>query len=552
MATPADTPIQQRYTAGQCVLDVTSQPLALSRWYPQPLVQDLRFQLWLQTAVSAEPTLLAEGDRPTLQAISRYISQQVKTTLVTTHLSASAGGSGKSAVQSKAPLLQNNEILQPEALQISQPLSYLQLCDLVSVLQQCEQSIRTLPVAMPMATARTPFSVATPEKTTESGSEQSNVIPFSEARRSNNRERRAYQRRNRTRLWASSAAAALFAVGLASVLKPYSQFTPQSEQELAAGPTQAERNALPDSVNPDTASDRAVSDSAAPDRAAETDIRKKQLSQERDTAELESASVPLPSVGSALPGDSSTIAPSAGALSEKSGESDRIAASPESSGAASSDTVPSDVTVLRGGQASREGAIAPESPALPDFANIASAPSPSPTPASAPGQLSDALPTEPLSQASSPRETVEAEISAAEAPASPSLNDRLDDLDVVVSDADSEASSESVFRSQPPTGPTRAAARISEANSAIYSQIQRYFQGRWQSNGSAIDTPLRYELQLSETGEVVSFAALDENAQVYRDRLLPGDMPLRFAAGETRLQLRLEITVDGRVLVQGN
>ena len=176
----ATRPIQHRYTAGGCVLDVTMQPSVLTQWYPQTVAQTLTFKLWLATSPEPEgleptsQTLVAEGDHDTFQAIARYIAQQTRHALVVAHCNG------------HLPLLAPC----PPDLHVQLPLSYLQLCDLTAVFNQVEQVARLLPVPL-----RSSDAVSDPK---------GRLVVFPTHRK----------------LWASSAAVALFAVGLTTALWP--------------------------------------------------------------------------------------------------------------------------------------------------------------------------------------------------------------------------------------------------------------------------------------------------------------------------------------------
>lgn len=175
-------PVQQRYTASGCALDITLQPLALSQWYPKPIAQALTFKLWLGTSgeegEAQTPVLVAEGDRETLQAIADYIAQQTRAALTL---------AAPSHSPTSLPLVPC-----PPSFRLQSPLSYLQLCDLTAVLNQYEQAIYLLPV--PLSPSVTP--------TVASSRPRGRLIAFPAHRR----------------LWASSAAAALLAVGLTTAL----------------------------------------------------------------------------------------------------------------------------------------------------------------------------------------------------------------------------------------------------------------------------------------------------------------------------------------------
>ena len=166
MATPGASPVQKRYTAGNCTLDVALQLSALSQWYPQPIVQDLRFKLWMQPVeqvqgVATLPRLIAEGDRATLQEISHYLSQKVQSSLTIAQIN-----------RNSSPALDP-----PPTLQLTKPLSYLQLCDLTTVIHQCEQAGRMLPVSLGNNVSSRSISYQS------SSQSKGNVIPFATVRR---------------------------------------------------------------------------------------------------------------------------------------------------------------------------------------------------------------------------------------------------------------------------------------------------------------------------------------------------------------------------------
>lgn len=202
MATPADPLISQRYAAGTCTLEVEWQPSPLSQWSDRPIASRLSFELWLQTAADARKAdfkeedaearplkqVVAQGDRAELQAIAQYIQNQVRSTLALTHISSASP-------QSR----------QQQSLQISDPLSHLQLCDIHTVLSQFEQAAGILPVelsASPGVRPSIPSNVISLETATATGRTRS-------SRPNNHR---------RPKVWVSSAAAAVFAVGLTTTL----------------------------------------------------------------------------------------------------------------------------------------------------------------------------------------------------------------------------------------------------------------------------------------------------------------------------------------------
>ncbi|MEM6448944.1 MAG: hypothetical protein AAF703_01385 [Cyanobacteria bacterium P01_D01_bin.105] len=530
MATPADTPIQQRYTAGQCILEVTAQPLALSKWYSQPLTQSLQFQLQLGSATSDDPILLAQGDRETLQAISQYVSQRVQATLVTAALSqhtqrsptASADRSTSAATTSSADrsttenltpvnrvqLQQNTTLPKPQALQITQPLSYVQLCNLHSVLSQCEQTVRTLPVTLP--TFGMPALEASADATntnTESVNQSSprtadNVIPLQRPRKSP--QRTSKQRRIRARLWASSAAAALFAVGLASVL-PQSQVYQQSDQQIAATTSeQVGREQAETSVKNNIESEAIVSDAVSP-----------------DIVKPDAVAPPIENSGPTASGRANPL--EADVQSQLPNVLDNNAAVQPSSNIES--PLP--------GSIQRSASV----PAIPKEPSRVVAPAPSPPPVA-----TEAIPEIAVTLS----EPSPAEISRAASPSTESLSANGGSVDGDASPIDETTSAET------PTFDRFSHSAGASSNIEAFVAVQSYFQRQWQQMGEdRLDVPLRYDLQLSEMGEVVNFVALDERAQAYRDRLLPIDNNgLRFRVGENGQQLRLEILTDGRVVVK--
>ena len=184
MVTPASPESNsERYTAGNCVLEVHSQPSALSQWSTKPIAQQLTFQLWLGADADEGEvrSLLAEGDRAALQLLSQYFQHQTQQVLAIASLNRS---SQTASTASSQP---------PQNLQITTPLSYLQLADVTAVLSQYEQSARLLPVELGAAAPERSLA-AEPEAT-------NNVVSLEEARR---RPGRQPARRKRNSMWMSS------------------------------------------------------------------------------------------------------------------------------------------------------------------------------------------------------------------------------------------------------------------------------------------------------------------------------------------------------------
>ena len=199
MAMPAAQSIHQRYRAGDCTLDLTLQPSSLSQWYPQPIVDRVQFQLWMRDGQRSEegaPVLLAEGDRTDLQMIARYVEYRTRAVLALPR-------SRQSVEKSEPPL--------PLGCHLPDPMSYLHLCDLSSVLGQYEQATAPLPVELdivPERTQQTANVVPLPV------GQAANALPRKKARRSRFR----LPFRSGRNIWVSSAAAALFAVGLTTLV----------------------------------------------------------------------------------------------------------------------------------------------------------------------------------------------------------------------------------------------------------------------------------------------------------------------------------------------
>ena len=551
MATPADTSIQRRYTAGDCALDITSQSLALSKWYPQPVVQDLQFQLWMRQGDSTEPALLAEGDRTTLQAITQYVEQQVQNSLAIAHISATNSGATQTAPRQSLP--------RPAALQTS-ALSYLQLSDLSAVLSQYEQGVCTLPTELPIAR---PVAPSTADST-----ETSNVLPFSTASkavRNRNATRRPPQRRRQTKIWASSAAAALFAVGLASALRPVSQNESQvSDQQItAARPERLERSADLESAVPEVSAAKPEANADEPpqtsaDQALEaprSDHANNTITQR--PARLDSS---LPS-NSANPNSPTSSSPTPTAASSKPTPSTEtsIAAAPS----VPPSSAPSDAA---------KTPLPPLASDLPQSASPAQAdPQAIPDIAALPAPVGAAQTEASRIESSRTRSSSSADISADE-PAQENADffefgsDR-DLADIAPSDNTARTGMPEIASARSQRDRTIDLESLEEVPTAagmppqlsaepILTQIQNYFQTQWQSSSGNISEPsvsgsLRYQLQLSESGEVNSFIALNEAAQTYRNQLMPNS-PLRFVYEGAERQMWIEITPEGQVFIQEN
>ncbi|MGB3300260.1 MAG: hypothetical protein WBA76_18515 [Phormidesmis sp.] len=505
---PATSSLQKRYTVGSCTLEVNWQLSALSRWYPQPVAQELHFKLWTTdeqgdaSAASSEASseaslvLVAEGDRATLQTIAQYISQQVRGILAAAPLSGRIMPLRELRERDRSTTLQLPPI--PPSLQLTQPLSYLLLCDLNSVLHQCEQATSTLPIAL----STSPLTLL---ESKPNAPKASNVIPFIALRRSIRRQPVA---------WASSAAAALLAVGLTTTLWPSTSYQISSEPSATA-------DQEPDFSNADRAQPLPNPDlyTMAPD--AGTAVKPN-----FDPAAPSNPS-PNTSANSIKPATpSSNLEPSL----EPSLEPRR----PNTSTAATAERSPSQT------EAPVRSLVKPTAKAPPPDPETAVSP---PVPAERRDTLPQASQNEPESFSAAERASAPAVSSAPEAASSSapeSINSQRDlrrapDADAAASGADSSSTVDS--------------ARLLEPRAI--AQIQRYFEAKWQENGLALSEPLRYSLQLSTAGEVVSFTALSSAAETYRDRLISSEQPLKFSleGAAERMTVQINILPSGQVQV---
>ena len=554
MALPADTSNRQRYTAGQCVLDVTSQPLALSKWYPQPVVQNLQFQLWLQTNAAAEPVLIAEGDRTALHDITQYVSQQVTRSLVTAQLSAPASEAAPFKPLSMPP------VLNISAVNAGRSLSYLQLCDLAAVLNQCEQGMKALPATLPVTLPLTAAPALIPlaqakQPQTKLAQNQDNVISFSSAQRFE-RDRSALRShskgRSRTKLWASSAAAAsvLAAVGLSGVLRPEST----SEQQItAANPNQLESNfegnTVPEGISPESAAPNAISRNAPPE--TETKIAAPAApSPERNSAtDLPVAQQPT-RIESPLPGESLPISPTQKPSPSASPESPQIAVAPSVPPAPTTAEPSPEIDALPRLPSTSSDRAEPESAApspavkIPDETIITELPTVSS--AESGNQSSNRSPNASVSSdnlfnSGTRRARASTEESA---PA---------DLDLAELDpAGRNPAERNPAERNPWETEASAPSTAIQTDAVVQAEVQSYFQRQWQSIRASISEPLAYTARISATGDIVGFVGLDEVSQSYRNSLLPAAESPQFSSSEQGLQLRLEISTDGRVSVTEN
>ncbi len=514
MATPAARTLQKRYTAGSCTLDVALQLSALSQWYPQPIAQDLQFQLWLnnldtspETQPNTQPNtqLVAQGDRAALQDLSQAVSQKVRGLLAIAHLNnPNANRSRSSELPLSQPL---------PGLQLTHPLSYLQLCDLSSVLYQCEQSTPALPVSLSVSPAAeasrleaVPSDRISTTPTRETGApRRNNVIPFAAIRR-------------RPQLWASSAAAALVAVGLTTTLWPSLQNS--SAPSTTASSETAPDNARPNTVNPDT---------ARPD----TDSR-----------------LTLPKTSPRNPENSDSAAEDSIARAPRNAPTARNAPAAGTSGSNAPAPEPAPRDSTPGAAPTTESPSVSSANEAGGESNAAKQPSPSVNEPNGTGPDAAVTPPPVTAPAAPPPQATDNARFGALPESAP--NTEAEDFSTT------DESTPSAARLADPAESQTGRQAAVQQESVTIEQVQSYFQSQWQAiKPAVISETLSYEVQLSETGEVVGFSGLNEAAEAYRSSLLPADRPLVFplelppnstdqSAG---LTLQLDLLPDGQAQV---
>ncbi len=504
MAPSAAPSIKQSYSAGNCRLDLILQPSALSQWHPQLIVEQVEFKLWMSEGQGAELALLAEGDRSTLQAIAHYIEHRTQAALTVNRTS--------STVTPVLPQL-------PNATQLPHPLSYLQLCDLSTVFTQCGQAAKTLPVSLPAALGTASETVRPIAARSQESNPKGKLIFFPTGRRV---------------AWASSAAAALFAVGLTTTLWNNKTFVPEtasiSGADLAEpniGTSENKRLRLGKPADEDLSA-------ALPNGTGRSERNRTQTAQTPDSTTQRAAKptdVPKQSHSSTnrfSRNNSSATSPSA-------------ANSPAGSAAS--------------GSAASGSAASPKNPAARESADASAdtriATAPDPTSRQTPDNTPDRKTTsaEPdadaLNQAALSVPTDESELPALAAPnpqasARRGQGDRVNRSSAILSPTVAEEAAPSL-------------AVLSRQESETITQVQNYFINQWRPDKN-LPASLSYQLQLSPLGEVISFSALTEGGDAYRDRLLPDNTlsfpPANSAALANGLTLKITLTPQGQVQVE--
>ena len=319
--------------------------------------------------------------------------------------------------------------------------------------------------------------------------------------------------------WASSAAAALFAVGLTAALWQNKTSVPETasiaEADLAEPNIAASENKrlrLGKSTNPEPSA-------TLPNNASQSERSQTQTAQKPD-ATTQRAEQPTD-------------------VPEQSNSSTNRSSRDRPPAASSSATNPP------AGSAPSAAPVSPknstnESANAPTDISIATAPAPA----------SRRAPNNPPE-----RETVSAEPDA-EAPNPAALSAPTDEAELPSLAAPSpqasvrRGQSNEVNRASAPPSPTAATVR---QESETITQVRNYFINQWRPNDN-LSAPLSYQLQLSPLGEVVSFSALTEGGGAYRDRLLPNStlsfLPSNSAALVDGLTLKITLTPSGQVQVE--
>lgn len=518
MAPLSAQPIAQSYRAGDCRLDVLFTPSALSRWSDRPVVETLTFQLWLGCdeqkietegeITGGEETLIAQGDRTQLQAIAQYFQATTRNVLALSSLTTAS----RPASSVEPPL----------GLQLDRSISYLQLSDIATVLTQYEQAIRPLPVAL-----RETVSNVIPLSSVRSAEEsRPSVLPDAVRERAARNRLATTSRRSRrkTGLWASSAAAALFVVGITTTL-------------ISRDPTLQEVGITSDTPILDSQTEASRSSETAPFELSSPDpleeSAEESTERDRTSARGPNGSFPIQPEPSRLPPSRNAESP----VPERT-----VPEQTEPNIQSSSDIPDAEVS----------------EPTVPDPDTSVSSPAQSPDtrPETSNNEQARALP-EDLSGL--PQGTAEPEIlpEAASPEAPPDVN-----ADSTSRSSTARSTSESATRSTeeafdieslrtesaqpegspaapPPASPlptpdaaTSDSETLEAPSTRLSEQIQSYFQQRLLSSGlNTVEVgPLVYRLQVSEAGEVVVFVALDDASETYRNTLLPEDSLPVFAA----------------------
>ena len=613
---PVVQPTTQRYTAGSCILEVTVTPSVLSQWSQQLIAESLTFKVWLEERSSAENAsvekpdlrLVGEGNAHQFQAIARYIQHKTQHSLALVHLGRTEPSASAITYRSVPPSPQSEpslDGLEREAFFPPEPLSYLQLCDLHTVLSQCEQTVQMLPASQSALEAA--LSTATPEvmaRATADTQLQSpetvaNVLEQQTVGDSGVNNRPSTQNlpaarnlesytavpstrnkiisleafRRRPKIWASTAAAAVLAIGLTSTL--INRNLVQTDARIAAESSSEEAlleqngsRADNQVLLPPVTSQQKSPNTTAPGRAETSDrnnrtsaIPSGRVPQSPTAAPDAVARRPRTETNRPATGLPSSASPSASVPASPSPSTNDSAATlpqPVESATAEENRIIADSSRRTNDDVGAAEATPPDvvaSSPVPEDGSFSSVPNPSAAAdtgdsQSTESQLQGSTNNEPESlaaarQANRPsiREPNSANQPSGRVESIARMPESLSEDSLESAGADIEIAQESEAVALPELA-------ISSEAEAI-AQVQQYFLGQWQAEE---DGPLRYQLQLSAAGEVISFAALDERSQMYRDRILPTDMPPSFTPPNNGqgLTLQLTFTAGGQVQVDQN
>ena len=552
MATPAARPNFQLYTAGSCTLEVEVQPSALSQWSARPIVKELSFRLWLhdegeeseaevdrlEGEVDGARRLIASGDRTALQVLAQYFQQQTQQVL---------------AIAALSRTRQATALPSPKSLQIIEPLGYLQLCDITTVIGQYEQTMRTLPVALDAA----PSVEIAQESAREAAPNPSNVISFDVRRqRRVSTDRRPTTRKRRTGAWASSAAAALFVVGLTTTLisrDPALQESNVVSDTVIEGPQEGfaleggEAQTTTPAESPESSISQEPTDNLDPAISESADANESTISRD-----AQADTTRQPEIGSRQPQTTAAIPPSSPAPPSSpvspSRSVDRVPATgSDTTTTQLPETQPDDLA------SSTSNAEAEDLPQPSPPEEVAPSPAASAEPSTSDTTEDSDFARRPAAELPQVEQEARVERAASE-PFSPPPTSQpptptggASSSRISIPPADNSEAQPEVLR--------RAAGRTALPSSAIATnQVQTYFQQRWQTGERG---PLAYRLQLNSAGEVISFIGLDDASQAERDRILPTDTPPTFepsslpssAPSNESLVLRVQLNQDGTVEV---
>ncbi len=503
MATPTADPVKQRYTAGSCALEIVLQPSALSQWSERLITEAFTFRLWLaegDTAAEIRATkrIVAEGDHLVLQAIAQYIQNKTRQALAVPALGAS-------------PISQpSSDPDCPPEFRQSQPIGYLQLCDLNTVIAQYERGVLALPAAEQRLEDHLGENIillgAVRDRRAEQEAEQeTNAIPPPP------------RKKKRVGLWAaSSAAAALLAIGLTTTLRSRN---PALQEFTTANNTAASDQTAESKDAPQTESSVRAETSSQPGTAE--DFASSANGTQPNSAQLDET---LPTLPPVAPASSQTPRPLPRVPTRP--ERNQILGSTDNSTARASGPTLSTPSV----QNPSAAPISPRSGSI--SRSSATTPLPPSPDSSRDSLFSDQFETAPepnvsVAESSAPTDNQSASNSAARSQVGTSGAD--------ISSADSPQASSS------------SAAAQSASATPIVSQVQNYFQQRWQGGNEAA---LVYELTLLADGSVANFIAASEAAERERDRIFPSTAPPSFSTSPGAGASTLRILLNGNGTVQ--